>query len=270
MSLNLNCNFYLHIQIVYLLLFLSISSLNAQERIKVSYSEYFNIMIPVKQSGELYINLEENKTVWVEKVSGAIWNYDNSFDTGDIEELNTRDSKPLSSGLRRTIPDDYIITDYNNKEIEIIQDLGTRVFSVPDNFIEKKWELHKESKMVNDIECFKATTTFRGNTWEVWYAPSLPYPYGPWKLNGLPGLILEATSTDGYHTYIAEKIKNNYPKKEPVIPRNKILKEISFKEYLEYNDYLFNYLFLDKDAPEPKDIFATKREKEFEVKANLS
>lgn len=255
-------------KIVPLLLLFSFFNLHAQKRIKVNYSEYLNIQIPVKQSNQLYIDLENNKTTWVENVSTQIWDYDKN--KKEESEPKTGFSNSFSAKLGRKIPNDYVLYDYNTNKVEIIQDLGKKVFSVPDNFIEQKWVLHKESKMVNDIECFKASTTFRGNDWEVWYAPSLPYSYGPWKLNGLPGLILEAKTKDGYFTFIAEKIENTYSSTETEIPRDKILKEITFKEYLEYQDHLFNFLFLGKDAPEPRDIFTITKEKKFEVKANLS
>jgi|SRR5690606_24995547 len=252
---------------IYLLLSLSFLNLNAQERIKVNYTETIIIDYTILRKEQLYIDLKDNKTVWVQNAST-----EKEYDSNEPIEKAPQEvyGNAFTATLGRTIPNDYILYDFKNKEIEIIQDLGKRVFSVKDSFIINKWDLQKESKMVNGIECFKASTTFRGNDWEVWYAPSLPYPYGPWKLNGLPGLILEAKSTDGYYTYIAEKIENDYKTNELVIPRDKILKEISFREYLEYQDYLFNDLFLGKNAPPPEDIFARDREKKFEIKANLS
>lgn len=45
--------------------------------------------------------------------------------------------------------------------------------------------------------CRKATCTFRGRDWTAWYAPEMPFQSGPWKLHGLPGLILKATDAEG-------------------------------------------------------------------------
>lgn len=61
--------------------------------------------------------------------------------------------------------------------------------------------------------CHKATTTFRGRTWTVWYADDLPVDAGPWKLHGLPGLIMYAQSDDALHTFKATtlEIDNNLP-----------------------------------------------------------
>ncbi|WP_316784842.1 GLPGLI family protein [Pedobacter frigiditerrae] len=58
------------------------------------------------------------------------------------------------------------------------------------------WKLSKDTISLSGLNCQKATATFEGKNWEVWYAPSVPFPGGPWKLNGLPGLIVEAYDTN--------------------------------------------------------------------------
>mgnify|MGYP005820024803 CR=1 FL=1 len=54
------------------------------------------------------------------------------------------------------------------------------------------WKLTDETKKIGDIKAFKATGGFRGRNYTVWYIRDIPLPYGPWKLQGLPGLIVEA------------------------------------------------------------------------------
>lgn len=54
------------------------------------------------------------------------------------------------------------------------------------------WNLLPESKKIDDLECHKAVTVFKGRSYTAWYAPSIPIGNGPWKLGGLPGLIVEA------------------------------------------------------------------------------
>lgn len=58
------------------------------------------------------------------------------------------------------------------------------------------WHLSKDTLNFSGLNCQKATATFEGRNWTAWYAPSVPFPGGPWKLNGLPGLIIEAYDTD--------------------------------------------------------------------------
>src|SRR3712207_8163725 len=44
-------------------------------------------------------------------------------------------------------------------------------------------------------------STFRGRTWRVWFALDIPFPDGPWKLCGLPGLILKAEDSKGHFSF---------------------------------------------------------------------
>ncbi|MDQ8051522.1 MAG: GLPGLI family protein [Pedobacter sp.] len=54
------------------------------------------------------------------------------------------------------------------------------------------WKLSKDTASFSGVKCKKATAHFKGRNWIAWYAEDLPFQSGPWKLNGLPGLIIEA------------------------------------------------------------------------------
>ena len=54
------------------------------------------------------------------------------------------------------------------------------------------WKISKDTASFAGIHCKKATTNFKGRKWIAWYAPEMPFQSGPWKLNGLPGLIITA------------------------------------------------------------------------------
>lgn len=56
-------------------------------------------------------------------------------------------------------------------------------------------------------ECYLAHAFIFGREWNVWYAPKLSVSSGPWRLGGLPGLIVEATSADGEVRFIATEIQ---------------------------------------------------------------
>lgn len=58
------------------------------------------------------------------------------------------------------------------------------------------WNLEQETKKIGEFKAHRATTTFRGRSYTAWYTLEVPLPYGPWKLQGLPGLILEAYDTN--------------------------------------------------------------------------
>lgn len=54
------------------------------------------------------------------------------------------------------------------------------------------WTLLDSTKMLADYKLKLAKGSFRGRQYTVWYCPEIPVSAGPWKLNGLPGLIIEA------------------------------------------------------------------------------
>jgi len=57
----------------------------------------------------------------------------------------------------------------------------------------KNWKLVDEAKVINTINCKRAEVTFKGRNWIAWYSPEIPFPYGPMKFSGLPGLIIKIT-----------------------------------------------------------------------------
>lgn len=52
------------------------------------------------------------------------------------------------------------------------------------------WELTDGKRTIVGYACRRARCTFRGRSYEAWYAPEIAVSCGPWKFGGLPGLIL--------------------------------------------------------------------------------
>lgn len=101
---------------------------------------------------------------------------------------------------------------YTNKENNM---LLTKLRSFGEEYILKEpipvipWEIISEYKSLSGLRCQKAIGYFRGRTYEVWFTEAIPISLGPWKLQGLPGLILEAKDDSDRYFYRATKIKLN-------------------------------------------------------------
>lgn len=78
------------------------------------------------------------------------------------------------------------------------------------------WTFKQEMKQIYGYHCQKATTRYLGRNYEVWYTMDIPMSNGPWKLGGLPGMILEAYDTQRHYVFDCvgiEKLK----KPEPIV-----------------------------------------------------
>lgn len=63
------------------------------------------------------------------------------------------------------------------------------------------WTLTDDTLTVGGYYCQTAMATHRGVAWTVCYTEDIPTSAGPWKLCGLPGLILKAETNDGIHRF---------------------------------------------------------------------
>ena len=89
--------------------------------------------------------------------------------------------------------------------------IGDRQFySYEEAVAELDWQLEEGDSIVCGYLCGRATTSFHGRTWHVWYTLDIPYSDGPWKLCGLPGLILKATDSTGEFDFTAITIEEEH------------------------------------------------------------
>jgi len=70
------------------------------------------------------------------------------------------------------------------------------------------WTLGTRDSTIIGYHCMQAFTTFHGRKWTVWFTTEIPVSEGPWKLHGLPGLILDAEESDGLFAFYATGIEN--------------------------------------------------------------
>jgi GLPGLI family protein len=54
------------------------------------------------------------------------------------------------------------------------------------------WTISSDTASFGGLFCQKATAHFKGRDYTAWFCPDMPFHAGPWKLNGLPGVILDA------------------------------------------------------------------------------
>ena len=119
------------------------------------------------------------------------------------------------------------------------------------------WKVENETKKIGKFNCKKATTSFRGRNYTAWFTTEIAVPFGPWKLNGLPGLIIEAYDTNKYVYWYFKSVEYPTKAKEKVkymtIPiKEKVLTYQEFKvlQKKEQDIVVEKSMVLKKQFPE--------------------
>ncbi len=105
------------------------------------------------------------------------------------------------------------------------------------------WELTDTTTSVLGYECQGARCSYRGREWTVFYAEEIPLADGPWKLCGLPGLIMKASDKEGHYTFecIGIKSKADRPITIYKVPFNNVRRSEYYdtKHRYEVNPYAY-------------------------------
>ena len=132
-----------------------------------------------------------------------------------------------------TYEDIYI--DYPGKgKMSVITRFLKKNFLYTEDIPEQKWTVTSECDTILGYQCFKAFSDFRGRTWYAWFSFDIPLNLGPWKLSGLPGLILKAEDADGYFTYEAVGLVQNAG--SPIVMYDEKYQKCKIDDVLMLND----------------------------------
>ena len=101
----------------------------------------------------------------------------------------------------------YVVKSISDNTLRYYDSAGIDKFVYEETPEEWTWEISNSTKNILGYECVKATTDFHGRKWTGWFSPEIPVSNGPWKLGGLPGVILEASTDDDKYSFVATGIQ---------------------------------------------------------------
>ena len=101
-----------------------------------------------------------------------------------------------------------VLTDTEKTEVVSLEPLYPYRYMTHEPLAKVEWELADDTLTINELFCQRAVGKLYGKSWTVWYTEEIPSSAGPWKLRGLPGLIVKAEDKEGIHCFLLYETKN--------------------------------------------------------------
>ncbi len=187
-------------------------------------------------SYSLYSNFGKDidTALLIESAEGSLFFLNNQKSNGVLNEEKGEDQ------YRVVVNNQFIysyLCDRKNGTAYFVDEIFSKKLTVyEDPPMKLDWNVTGNFKIIKGkFECYEALTDFRGRSYRAWFCPNIQSVGGPWKLNGLPGLILEVEDTRGYFA-----IRFN----EILEPKN--------DELLSYAKHKFGNLSLKNSLPVQK------------------
>lgn len=190
-----------------------------QRNMKINYIIKYNTEIYNEKNGILLLDGKSQKSLFL------------------ISTTNLKNQLPKEENQINVIQSEierYVITDFVLDSLFFKEKINSDVLIVSENIPKIKWALNQEiTKEIDQFLCYKATANFRGRNYTAWYSLDFPLQYGPWKFNGLPGLIMEVYDETNRYYWGVTSIgitdqKIDFPQE------NNLYKKIDIKEYVDF------------------------------------
>ncbi|WP_271765649.1 GLPGLI family protein [Aquimarina algiphila] len=81
-----------------------------------------------------------------------------------------------------------------------------KTYLVDEELANLHWNITNNHKKIGAYTVTEAKTSFRGREYTAWFTDEIPVKMGPWKLHGLPGLILEVHDQEKEIFFSVKKI----------------------------------------------------------------
>lgn len=121
-----------------------------------------------------------------------------------LEDSRKTGGKGLSSPFK-----EYIYKNFPENKVTVFNHFALMHWTYEEEWEKPQWELKDSTKVILEYPCQLAVSHYRGRTWYAWFTLDIPISEGPWKLCGLPGLILEAFDKDKDYNFTATGLSNS-------------------------------------------------------------
>ena len=100
-----------------------------------------------------------------------------------------------------------VYTNTEKQEQQVIETIGMKNYKYQFPLPQLNWKIENEVRKIGEYNCQKATLESGGRKWIAWFTPDIPLNYGPYKFQGLPGLIIAVSDDRTHYSFVLQRNK---------------------------------------------------------------
>ena len=139
--------------------------------------------------------------------SYTVFNSDSIMKVDLEKQLAATGSINVKSDMQKGSVRYSVTKTYPDYKINLHRRLGMDAYNISDDR-KINWKILPEKEKIGEWNVQKAETDFAGRHWIAWFSTEIPIQDGPYKFNGLPGLIVKIEDKTGSHKMELKGIKN--------------------------------------------------------------
>lgn len=187
------------------IILLLLLSCNCYSQYKIEYdytNETNDSFGTAKTFSKCYLYTDNSRSKFIkDRVISGQYEQDMQYPNKDLEEQFKSENKSMVYGDSIG----YVLTKFFETDSVYLRTQGGVL--VKDKLEISNFKILEEYKTISTYNCQKASTSIYGREFEIWFTSEIAIHDGPWKLSGLPGLIIEVHSTDRNHNFYFTSIK---------------------------------------------------------------
>jgi len=139
--------------------------------------------------------------------SYTVFNSDSTMKVDLQKQLAATGSINVRSDMRKGDVRYSVTKTYPDYKTNIHRRLSMDAYSISEDR-KINWKISSEKEKIGEWNAQKAEADFAGRHWTAWFSTEIPIQDGPYKFQGLPGLIVKIEDKTGSHKMELRGIKN--------------------------------------------------------------
>lgn len=170
-----------------------------------------------------------NKQFMIDSIIEGVEN--GSINAGNVLANIKRMPKPVTR--------EKIVKYLNKNVINYFNQLSSSTYLYTEKLNIIKWNIQRDTKVINNYKCQKAIGNYAGRDYEAWFTNEIPIPDGPYKFNGLPGLIIKIYDKKEHYVFELKHFQRVDNIQKSIAPTSKPI-NTSKKEFWDFKKDFFS------------------------------